>query len=385
MKKVLFVFHDSNPLSGATASMLEVVIALKRMGKYEIIAFIPNTKRGLDKVLDSHGIKFIEALIYGVRHKATGKNILVEKLKSIAGVVLNLTQAIKLVLKGYKFDLIYTNTSDVYIGAFLSKLMVAKHVWHIREFGVEDQNMSHLFGEANFYKFVSSSTNKVVVISNALKDKLINFNVPQNKIDMIYNDVANKDSTNEKFFNTEKILSLLMVGTISNEKGHEFIVDCIAYMKSINLNVKLSIVGDEKTNYVTYLKEYIKRINCEDRIEFLGYSSDVLSIRKKHDIAVVASKSEAFGRVTIEAMHSKMTVVASDSGANPELIVDGKSGFLFDVGNVKEFSKIISVIEGNRILLKSIGMSAYISAEKFSNGQAANKINKVICCTLGES
>jgi glycosyltransferase involved in cell wall biosynthesis len=126
----------------------------------------------------------------------------------------------------------------------------------------------------------------------------------------------------------------------------------------------------------------MKQVGCDDKVDFLGYSSDVGNIRKDYDIAVVASKSEAFGRVTIEAMHSKMTVVASDCGANPELIENGKNGFLFEYGNIEEFARIISTLDKKRCLLEATGTQAHKDSSKFSSGQASNKINQTICNTL---
>jgi glycosyltransferase involved in cell wall biosynthesis len=381
-KKVLFLFHDSNPLSGATASMLEVVTRLNTNAGYEVIALIPNTKFGLHDALDSQGIKYFEDTIYGVRHDRSKANILTKKLKSFLAIVLNFCIAIKLAIRKGKFDLIYTNTSDIYIGVFLSKLTGVKHIWHIREFGIEDQNMTHFFGERSFYKFLNLTSSKVIVISNALKNKLNSFSVSESKIEMIYNDVTNKAEVDNKINNEKGELSLLIVGSIIDGKGHKFVIDCIAYMKSININVKLGIVGRDSGDYAVYLKRYMKQVGCDDKVDFLGYSSDVGNIRKDYDIAVVASKSEAFGRVTIEAMHSKMTVVASDCGANPELIENGKNGFLFEYGNIEEFARIISTLDKKRCLLEATGTQAHKDSSKFSSGQASNKINQTICNTL---
>jgi glycosyltransferase involved in cell wall biosynthesis len=83
--------------------------------------------------------------------------------------------------------------------------------------------------------------------------------------------------------------------------------------------------------------------------------------------------------VTVEAMHSKMTVVASDCGANPELIENGKNGFLFEYGNIQEFARIISSLDEKRCLLVATGTKAHKDSSKFSSGQASNKIHQVIC------
>jgi glycosyltransferase involved in cell wall biosynthesis len=381
-KRVLFVFHESNPLSGATASMLEVVIKLKERDFYDIVVLIPDARLGLHKVLDNIGINYIEESYCNIRHTVSKKRFFLRKLNSFFKILTNVYVAIKLSVKSEKFDLIYTNTSDNYIGAFTSRIMGLKHIWHIREFGLEDQNASHFLGEKIFFQFVNNTSCKVIVISKALKEKMEKFNVFEDKLEMIYNDVSSRPEKLTRSYGLSKTLSLLIVGTISEGKGHKFILDCVEHMKSINLNVKLGVLGDDKVEYASYLKTVCKEIDCEDRVEFLGYCTNAEEVRASYDVAIIASKSEAFGRVTVEAMHSGMVVVASDCGANPELIKSGENGFLFEYGNIDEFVKAISFLNTNRDILETIGRKARISSTKFSSGDAANKINHLICNEL---
>lgn len=378
-KKILFVFHDSNPLSGATASMLEVVIQLSDSELYEVTVLLPDAKNGLHQILRALNISYIEERIYNVRYIKKSANNYINKLKSLVKISLNYSLALKLKLKLKKinYNLIYTNTSDVYVGAFLAKLLNVPHVWHIREFGIEDQSRDHFLGENNFYRLVSTS-DKVVVISNALKNKLLSFYVPEDKLLTVYNDVTNKIGCFSKDYNYNNELSLLVVGTISEEKGHSFLVECIKAIKDKGLKVRLGIVGDDKTDYANTLKNEIAAVNCSDEITFLGYSSDVNRIRREYDIAIIASTAEAFGRVTVEAMHAKMIVVASNTGANPELVTHRENGFLFELGNVEQFSNIIFDIDRNRGLLESIGVEASIYSEQFSSHSAAKKVNSII-------
>ncbi len=380
-KKILFVFHDSNPLSGATTSMLEIVAQLNKSELYEITALIPDAKGGIHSRLSQLDINYLEEKIYNVRYIKKPKNNYINEFKSFIKVALNYLLAIKLKLKEAKFDLIYTNTSDTYVGAYLARKLNIPHIWHIREFGLEDQSREHFLGEKSFYRLVSTSS-KVIVISNALKAKLISFKVPQDKIVMIYNDVANSIGCFNKNFNVNEPLSLLIVGTITKEKGHSFLFECIKYMNKKGFKVKLSIVGDDSTLYAKKLKSKIKDEGFSDSIRFLGYSSDVNRIRKDYDVAVIASKAEAFGRVTIEAMHAKMTVIASDCGANPELIKHSDNGFLFEEGNVEQFSEIVAHINANRDILHEVGSRAHKFAEQFSRKRAATEVDKILLESL---
>ena len=66
------------------------------------------------------------------------------------------------------------------------------------------------------------------------------------------------------------------------------------------------------------------------------------------DILIAPSEGEAFGRNIIEAMNSKVIVIAAKSGGHKELINDGANGFLVDVGNILEYKSVIKrLTEGN--------------------------------------
>jgi len=312
---------------------------------------------------------------YNVRYinSTKGSNFL-GKIKSVFKAFLNMLLAFEISLKYRDVDLIYTNTSDIYVGYILSHLVRAPHIWHIREFGFEDQNRQHFMGEKRFYRLVGSSS-KVITISKALKSKLIKYNVPDYKVKMVYNDVENKLKQFNKKYNLDKPLSLLFVGSITEEKGADFIFNSLLYCKSKGLKFKLSVVGDDNTAYSKNLKNKIFNSICKDDIEFLGYCKDVNEIRKEHDIALVASKAEAFGRVTIEAMHAKMLVIATNLGANPELIKNNENGFLFEDGNINEVYNLLLKIDKNRRLLEEFGSKAHEFSKQFSINAAAKKID----------
>lgn len=79
----------------------------------------------------------------------------------------------------------------------------------------------------------------------------------------------------------------------------------------------------ESKEYQKKLEEDCRKWNLEDHVSFLGYVEDMLSLRRQVNAEIVPSKCEAYGRVTLEAMKSGNLVIASDAGANPELLGAG--------------------------------------------------------------
>jgi len=81
------------------------------------------------------------------------------------------------------------------------------------------------------------------------------------------------------------------------------------------------------------------------------------------DIELVCSKSEAFGRVTIEAMMSMNPVIASDTGANPELVIENFNGLLYRQGNHHDLAGKIEILIHKRELIQQYGKNAYTYAK----------------------
>ena len=103
----------------------------------------------------------------------------------------------------------------------------------------------------------------------------------------------------------------------------------------------------------------------------INRTKKINDFRKNMDVGIVASRSEAFGRTTIEGMLSQMLIIASNAGSNIELINDGKNGFLYELHNDKQLAKILSNINDNRLLLKEIALNGFEFAKKFTQGDTA--------------
>ena len=126
--------------------------------------------------------------------------------------------------------------------------------------------------------------------------------------------------------------------------------------------------------YEKELKEYIDKYLTGTAV-MLGRVSDMRALRQKTDVEIVASDMEAFGRVTVEAMMSGMPVIASDSGANSELIEDGKDGFLFTCGSSKSLQDKMKCFIIERRLIEHMGMEAQRKAvQEF---RLKNNIDKI--------
>ncbi len=103
------------------------------------------------------------------------------------------------------------------------------------------------------------------------------------------------------------------------------------------LPAKLLMVGDgpERTHIEALCRELG---TCED-VRFLGKLEAVEEVLSVADLFLMPSEKESFGLAALEAMACEVPVISSNAGGLPELIIDGKCGFLCEVGNVEEMTK----------------------------------------------
>ncbi len=138
-------------------------------------------------------------------------------------------------------------------------------------------------------------------------------------------------------------LSLLSVGRLSPEKGHEVLLHAFAEARAGGLDASLTIVGDGSER--ARLEVLAAELGIAERVRFTGVllDADLADAMRAADVFVLPSHSEGFGVVLIEAMAMGLPVVATRSGG-PEDIVDESNGVLVEPGNPSALSAGIAEV-----------------------------------------
>lgn len=116
------------------------------------------------------------------------------------------------------------------------------------------------------------------------------------------------------------------------------------------------------------VKEYLQANSLDDYVVFCGLVDDMLTLRKKCDVEIVASRTEAFGRVTVEAMRASNPVIGSATGGTTELIQDGVTGFLYEYKDNEALAERMKRFIDRPALAYEMGQRAYEwSVDKFTS------------------
>ncbi|HWP43788.1 MAG TPA: N-acetyl-alpha-D-glucosaminyl L-malate synthase BshA [Blastocatellia bacterium] len=130
---------------------------------------------------------------------------------------------------------------------------------------------------------------------------------------------------------------------ISTFRPVKRINDCIEVLARLkrdhSIAARLIMCGDGPER--AGAEELAVTLGVADSVDFVGKQPqsrvrDYLSIA---DLLLLPSQTESFGLVALEAMASEVPVVATRVGGIPELVEDGETGYLFDVGDVDGMSR----------------------------------------------
>lgn len=124
---------------------------------------------------------------------------------------------------------------------------------------------------------------------------------------------------------------LLFVGLVVPRKGVDIIIDTIDELR--DEKIKMVIVGDGPDR-IRYEKEVEKR-GLSDKIIFTGKRKDVKDLYRSADIFFFPSRGEGLAGVIMEAMASGLPVVTSNIPCTPDLLSDGKEGYLCEIEDVE--------------------------------------------------
>jgi glycosyltransferase involved in cell wall biosynthesis/SAM-dependent methyltransferase len=122
-----------------------------------------------------------------------------------------------------------------------------------------------------------------------------------------------------------------VVGRLSHEKGHRFLLAAMPEILAREPQAQLLIVGAGPLG--SELRAQVEALALTQCVRFLGYLQAVHTAYSRMDILVVPSLSEAFPLVALEGMVMELPIVGADVGGLTEIILDGETGLLVPPGD----------------------------------------------------
>ncbi|MGI9067329.1 MAG: N-acetyl-alpha-D-glucosaminyl L-malate synthase BshA [Pyrinomonadaceae bacterium] len=154
-----------------------------------------------------------------------------------------------------------------------------------------------------------------------------------------------------------------MLVHVSNFRPVKRPVDCVEIFAGVLkrvTNVKLVMVGDgsERMN----VEHRARCLGIYEECSFVGKQPNIADYLSAADVLLLPSEQESFGLAALEAMACEVPVIASRVGGIPEVVTDGETGFLSEVGDVEKMAEDAARLLADADLRRNMGRWARESA-----------------------
>jgi glycosyltransferase involved in cell wall biosynthesis len=172
-----------------------------------------------------------------------------------------------------------------------------------------------------------------------------------------------------------KKYQILFVGRFDSHKGADILLSAVEKLYSDFSSVKLIFIGPDRgifkegVKYALsdYVKKYHPALPVESVLVFLGEQDKetISAYRVESHVTVISSRYETFGNVALEALSYGSPLVCSNAGALPEIVVDKKSGLLFESESGDDLADKVKSLFENEVLCEEVARGASERAEKY--------------------
>ena len=205
----------------------------------------------------------------------------------------------------------------------------------------------------------------ILVNSNATKDTVLVNNpslFPEHHIKVIYNGLDIDGFLNKAYkpiylSDQQDETVLVNLGRLEFQKNQKFLMLLAAELKKRALTFKILIGGEGRLK--DSLVQMRKELGVENEVILCGFIDNPKAIIHSGDIFLLPSLWEGFGYVLAEAGLCKKPVVAFDTSSNPEIVLNGKTGYLTAVDDVIAFADKVEKLIQDPQLRNKMGQEAF--------------------------
>lgn len=273
-------------------------------------------------------------------------------------------------------DIVHSNSSREDFGASIAEKYGKPLIWHIREFGDRDFRLySYRRKPVDFMK---SHASEFIAVSDGVCGHWIQKGLPADRIVRIYDGVKElsegtrpdcaglkADNVSAASDNRDSPFHVILAGGIHKEKGQWQAIEAVSCLpEAYKSRIRLDLAGDGRAEYVRGLKAAVSRLGLEGQVHFTGFMKELRSHLPEYDCGLMCSRCEGFGLVTVEYMMAGLLVIASDAGANTEILSEGETGLFYHCSDTQDLKDWLIYAMDHQEEMRVIGRNAARAAKK---------------------
>ena len=369
IKKIL-IAHSSNDLYGASKVLISIIDIFIKNG-FKVYLILPNNgPLNNNEIIKKTNLKIINLGVF--RKKYFNFFGLVNRLYFIIKSSLH----IRKFLESNQIDLVYTNTSTLISPSIAAKFAGIPSMFHIHEIPN---------GNPIYSRFITAFLNvfprEIICVSKSVYDFWIINGLKKSKAKIIYNGFNIKKSKSKTLRNDKIVFT--SISRIIPYKGHSLLIRIFEILCKKNKNIYLQIIGDTLPEYQKYLNELktdIKKRGLNNKIKFLGFKEDVISILDKSNFFIHTPLSpDPLPTVIFEAIKTKNPVITNGLGGAVEILNNGKNGLIIKNDLIEESAeKILNYIKNKGLQRENIDNAYSYVYANFSLKKFEKEILKTI-------
>ena len=218
------------------------------------------------------------------------------------------------------------------------------------------------------FKFFIRKADKIMVNSfefkKDLKDEFnVNSTCIYNPLDL-KNIIKKSKQKSKTFFKSKKSLRILNIGRFTEQKDQETLVKSLNLIKPI-INFEAIIAG--KGILKSNLKNNINNLKLSSNVKIINFLKNPYPLIKQTELFILSSRYEGLPNVLLESLVLKKFIISSNCRTGPkEILLNGKGGLLFKVGDYRDLSKKIIYYHKNKYKCRKLLKYSFGKLNRFN-------------------
>lgn len=280
------------------------------------------------------------------------------------------------VIKNNNLDLLHVHYAIPHASAaYMAKQILKKEGKHIPVITTLHGTDITLVGRDKTYApvvaFSINQSDAITAVSNNLRDETFKTFHIEKEIEVIYNFVDVQRFSRKPIDAFRKVIApngeriLMHASNFRKVKRVQDVVKIFAEVRK-EIPAKLLFVGDGPERSTA--EDLARELGVCDEIRFVGKQEQMEDILAIADLFLLTSEYESFGLAALEAMAAGVPVISTNAGGLKEIITDGETGYMADVGDVASMSQNALMILKDDKILKGFKERAARYAKQYDIG-----------------
>ncbi|GFO57772.1 glycosyl transferase [Geomonas silvestris] len=266
------------------------------------------------------------------------------------GFSLSAVRTLKRLVTELGIDIVHTHNPAPHLHGALAAYLGGARVVHTKH----GRNYPRDYKKIWCNRVASFFSDAIVAVSDNARDVCLHVErIAPAKVSVILNGVDSGLFAPGARRDPALVPKIGIVARLSPEKDHATLLAACAILARRQFPFTLEVIGDGPLRGA--LEVQSATLGLDSRVNFRGMQDDVAGLLRDLDLFVLSSVTEGISLTLLEAMATELPVVATEVGGNPEVVLDGGTGFLVPAGNPEFMAERLAQLIGDPALRKEMG------------------------------